>query len=535
MNRSTRVGLAALAVLAAAAGCAGSYRFRDEAVVWRFDDERDIPEPEEVDFRQIPYFGDIIVFRRLTRAMELGDDNPAQNTNALDEVPSSTWFTNRVGVRRITPAEVATGASADGPAKPPLFAFKGKTHGNNPGIWVRDVRGRKYLLKFDKPGHLGLQTSSGVIVNRFLWALGYNVPNDAVLHLRRDELRVGAGAKIEDEYGDERRMLQADLDKLLAGVARTPDGGLRAMSSELLEGKPKGGFAPEGVREDDPNDLIPHEHRRELRALRVFCAWLNYTDTKSDNTLDMYVEEDGRRFLKHYLLDFGESLGAHWAEWGRPEHGYEHIWDWSEQGKALVSLGLYERAWESLEPTPWPSIGLFSAKEFDPRRWRETYPFWPFFELTPADAFWAAKLVMRFDRAMIEAVVAEAQLPEPEAANYLVNVLVERAFRVGLAYIEAVTPLDHFRLHPDQLCATDLGMYYRLARSGAVERVDDDGEVTARYRVGERGRVCIPLDEGNGYSIYRLRTVRGDATRPPLEIHVKGGRSPRILGIARGE
>ena len=65
---------------------------------------------------------------------------------------------------------------------------------------------------------------------------------------------------------------------------------------------------PEGVRDDDPNDTVPHEHRRELRGLRVFAAWLNHTDMKEDNTLDMFVEEGGRHFVKHHLVDFGEAF-----------------------------------------------------------------------------------------------------------------------------------------------------------------------------------------------------------------------------------
>jgi hypothetical protein len=64
------------------------------------------------------------------------------------------------------------------------------------------------------------------------------------------------------------------------------------------------------MRDDDPNDLIPHEHRRDLRGLRLISAWLNDNDIREGNTLDMYVEEDGRRFLKHYLIDAGSALGS---------------------------------------------------------------------------------------------------------------------------------------------------------------------------------------------------------------------------------
>ena len=64
------------------------------------------------------------------------------------------------------------------------------------------------------------------------------------------------------------------------------------------------------TRPDDPNDLVPHEDRRELRAYGVFAAWLNHVDAKAINSLDMLVTENGRSFVRHYLVDFGSALGS---------------------------------------------------------------------------------------------------------------------------------------------------------------------------------------------------------------------------------
>jgi hypothetical protein len=54
---------------------------------------------------------------------------------------------------------------------------------------------------------------------------------------------------------------------------------------------------------------VPHEHRRELRALRVFDAWTNLTDLKAGNTLDPLVTTDGTPVVKHYLKDVGSTFG----------------------------------------------------------------------------------------------------------------------------------------------------------------------------------------------------------------------------------
>src|SRR5690606_22953973 len=207
--------------------------------------------------------------------------------------------------------------------------------------------------------------------------------------LRRSDVFLGDKATIKDAMGRKRAMTEADLDETLRSAPRYPGGIYRISASEFIFGVPKGGWAKEGVRQDDPNDRIPHEHRRELRGLRVFSAWLNHTDIKQDNTLDAYVEVDGKSYLKHYLLDFGEAMAGQAAEAGRKETGYEHWIDYENQPLAALSFGLWVRPWERLEETKWPSIGTFSAEHFDPEQWRPMSPYFPFDEADLSDKYWA--------------------------------------------------------------------------------------------------------------------------------------------------
>ena len=68
----------------------------------------------------------------------------------------------------------------------------------------------------------------------------------------------------------------------------------------FLPGKGAGKFKYTGTRKGDPNDIIPHERRRELRGLRVIAAWINHADAGEKNTYDAYVTAGARNYLKHY-------------------------------------------------------------------------------------------------------------------------------------------------------------------------------------------------------------------------------------------
>ncbi len=515
-----------------ALGCAGSHHFVDAPPVWQVDDRKSIAEPSERDYDPALYFANIFVVDRLDRTLEVRPSTPAGNVNALEEVPDSSWFQNRIGVRTITPTEAARGADAGGPPQAPLLIRGGKVGGGNPGFIISDATGRRFLVKLDTAANPQLQTAAGVIVNRIFWAIGYNVPSDHVFEFRKKDLSIASDASYSDSRRRRRPLRWREIDGVL-GTGPAPSAGVyRAFASQLLPGTPKGGFPASGLRADDANDRVAHERRRELRGLRVFASWVGHTDMKEDNTLDVFVTEGGRSYLKHYLLDFGEALDGHAAEKNRPEDGFEHFIDWEAQTRAALSMGLWKRPWEDVRPTRWAAVGSFSSNGFDPRNWREAYPFWPFAEMDPADAYWAAKLAQRFDRPLLEAIVGEGRYSDPAVSNYVVQTLLARRDAIGRAYLDAVTPLDDFQLDSQRLCMTDIAVRGRFAKSGRVDFLTRAG-LGMSIQEPPSGRLCVSVPQRSGYTVYRMRVRRADGVRPTMELHFQSGPDAHVIGVLR--
>ena len=89
-------------------------RFYTDDPLWRDDDMRDIPPVAEYDLSKS------YEFVHKTFGETVKSHGPALNVNTLDEVPDSSWFTNRLGRRDMTIDEVLRGPNqVDGPAPGP--------------------------------------------------------------------------------------------------------------------------------------------------------------------------------------------------------------------------------------------------------------------------------------------------------------------------------------------------------------------------------------------------------------------------------
>jgi hypothetical protein len=387
---------------------------------------------------------------------------PSLAVNTLGEVPDSAWFTNRIGSRPMTIEELVRGSGdANAPAMDgPWTVVSGKNEGVTPGLVIRDFKGRKYFLKFDPKSNPEMASAADVAGAKFFYDLGYNVPENYIVRFTRNQLVVNDKSTYRTPDGKKRAMTDRDVDDVLAKTPREKEGLYRGMASLTIGGDLIGPYRYYGTRKDDPNDIVDHENRRDLRGLYVFAAWLNHTDSKSINSLDSVVEEDGRRFIKHFLLDFGAIMGSDSFEAKSPRRGNVYVFDWPTAAKQFLTLGLYAPAWMRADYPHLPEVGRFESETFDPRNWRTNYPN-PALELhNPGDAFWGAKKVMAFSDDAIRAIVNTAQYSDPKAAEWVAKCLIERRIKIGRAFFEDVLPLDNFALSGGKLTFEDLAVRY---------------------------------------------------------------------------
>jgi len=379
-------------------------------------------------------------------------DVRALNVNTVDEVPDSSWFANRLGVRNMTTAEIVRGPDGGAPLVLTGWVVSGgKAGGIQPGFRMSDPSGQIYQIEVDPPSNPELASGAEMIGTAFYHAIGYNVVDVYLAEIDRATLVISDSATIRDPLNGRRRSLKAyDVDAVFDRAARLPNGRYRALVSRFAGGKPLGNFRYYGTRPDDPNDVVPHEHRRELRAARVFAAWLNHDDSRGINSLDMLESADGRSSVKHYMFDFGSILGSGTVFAQRHRSGNEYIFEQKPGWLSLATLGLYVRPWMTVDYPRVPrSVGRIEAERFDPLNWKPEYPNAAFDNMRPDDAFWGARIVSKFSDESIRAVVEKAHYSDSAATDYLTRTLITRRDKVVAAWINQVCPVVEPQLSPD--------------------------------------------------------------------------------------
>ncbi|MFZ5802128.1 MAG: hypothetical protein ACOY3K_03325 [Candidatus Omnitrophota bacterium] len=460
----------------------------------------------------------------------------ALNINRYDEVPDSTFFTNRHGREKLSAAELERGYAEDGgpDLSGPLTVTGGKFEGARPTFIVRDAKGGEYRLKFDPVDNFELVTSAEVIASRFYHALGYFVPQTTIAVFDPFLLEIGEGARMWDDTGFRKKLTPERLQEALFFLPLDAEGNLRASATKTLAGEDLGPFTFHGRRKSDPDDPVRHRRRREIRALSVFASWLNNYDKRESNTADRLI--DGK--IRHYLMDFDHALGSASDGPQPPMFGHEHLFDYGEMGKAILTLGWREKPWQKRwreageKVSGSPAVGYFDNRRFSPADFKTQLPYYAFKDVTRADGFWAAKILMSFSDDDIRALVRAGQFSAAADADSLVKILAERRDLIGRYWFSQATPLDRFDVRGGQLRFEDLAVRYGFARSGETEyraavlrpsgeKMEKISEVVSR----EPSFALEPAWTEAGPVVLEIRSVDalGDA-RPYVRVTLEAGK-----------
>ncbi len=242
--------------------------------------------------------------------------------------------------------------------------------------------------------------------------------------------------------------------------------------------------------------MVPHEHRRELRALKVFGAWTNLVDMKAGNTLDTLIEVNGRGVVRHYLQDVGSTFGSSAIGARDYDEGYDYLYQGRPLVKRALLFGLPLPLWATV---PYPDeavIGRFEGQAFDPTRWKPRAPTAAFLRARPDDTFWAARRVVAFSDDMIRAITKTGVYSNPAAAPRIAEVLIARRDRIARAYLPAVNPVVDVALSADGAltfgnAAVDAGVAPKPT-AYAVEWARFDNATGATTPIGARAVVATP-------------------------------------------
>lgn len=541
-DRSQLIRVRVWAVVAIWCGTAAGFRIPEPTP----PDTCDIPMPTPWEIHLISTNINRVANSSVLRYLDLarllreatGNPYPALNVDAFGEVPNSSWFTNRNARERMSLPEIVQGPNAgSGPDTSGEWRiFRAKNEGASLGFHIIDSRDNRYLIKLDTRWNRELSSGAEVIAAKILYAAGYNVPqnNITVFDPAKVKLREGEIA-FEDELGRERPMTYRDLDTIFDLAYVRPDGLVRGMASKYIEGVPLGGWRYRGTRPDDPNDFIPHEHRREIRGLRVISAWLNHYDTNNGNTFDTYTTVEGKSYVKHYMIDFGGTLGASMEGPMPRTYGHQYFFDPHIAMLKILTLGLYHPLYERWDTIPYPAAGAWEARSYHPGRFRFLYPNLAFDNLNRRDGYWAARIVMSFTDEQLRAVAREGKYSDPAVAPYIAKVLIERRDKTGRHYYSRVNPLDNFALNGldngnYELCFDD------MAVEGGLARAENTTYVYSVAAECDCPRTDQPLVEGtcipvrwadipshlSGVLVVAIQTLRkGERPSPYLRVYLR--------------
>ena len=558
-TNSMRLACATLATVSLAACAPVERRFPLRDPIWRDTDLQPVfvrchPEPEAKDpghiscapkpFDAPTYWdgADNMFFRPLSETVGVVTSGESVDVNSLDEVPDSSWFTNRLGVRPVGLGELRLNECKKEVLLDPDHApdgswliDQGKTSGSTPGFRISVPGKGKYLVKVEATGLPERQVAATVIGEAVYYATGFNATCEQALLVRPSIFTLKPGLRAaHGNFGDEYDFDRKALVDMFA-KSNKHGGLLRITASAWVPGYVTQQWRYEGTRSDDPNDVVPHQDRRELRASRLLSAWIDHFDSREGNSLDTWVTDvkggppdASPGHLVHLQMGTSAALGSAW-DWDPVSRrlGYSYVVDWGDMATDFVTLGTATRVWETTQKAPGHELfGYFNARDFDPERWKNEYPNPAFSRMTERDAAWMARILARFTPQMVRTLAEMAKFADPASTDYLESTLEGRLAKILERYLTRVSPIAGVHVEgASVLCGIDLAEWRGLREASAFRytaRVVGGGWVSVERRSG--AQVCVALPH-----VARDGGVADDDPSRYVRVRIEDGVAPGPL------
>jgi hypothetical protein len=394
------------------------------------------------------------------------------------------------------------------------------------------------MVKVEALGLPERQVAATVIGEAVYYAAGYNASCEQALLVRPSIFKLTPGLKAtKGNFGDEYPFDQRALDELFARSNKR-DGLLRISASAWIPGYVLGQFRYEGTRRDDPNDVVAHEDRRELRGARVLASWIDHFDSREGNSLDTWLPDmkgaspdSSPGHVMHIQIGTSAALGSVW-DWEPVARrlGYSYVVDWGDMARDFLTLGATTRVWETTQKAPGrETFGYFNVADFDPERWKNEYSNPAFSRMTERDAAWMARILARFTPEMVRTLAEMGKFADPANTDYLESVLQGRLAKILERYLTRLSPIAALRLEGSELCGVDLAEWRGLreaSRFRYTARIVGGGWLSVVRRPGAEVCVMLPQFAPDGGApdaaaerYVRVRIEDGVAT-DPLIVHL---------------
>jgi hypothetical protein len=498
-----------------------------EPVVDARDDGQQ-PLPRVLSVPEPVYLSEVHLHRPLREALYLTSYPQAKDTNAFDEVPRSTWFEPRA----IDIGTMARGPDDPGMPHPPFAVLPDEPLALAAGgLSIRDARGQLYEIAVDPADRPEMRTGALAVAAKLVWALGLNTPPVMVTHVRFDDFQLAEGAK-------------RDALLLLKAGPEPVGGYYRVAAVAWPEGQNLGRSPEMGTRGDDANDVIAHEDRRTMRALKVFASWLALSGLGPAKTLDRYLGAPGEGHVVHYLVGLDDALGAsNVVRLGDPPPK----WVRGSAFMRLLTLGLVPSRPRVVTQDDIPAVGGLSD-EVHPENFDLPLPYAPADRLVASDGYWAAKrigvLSALSSSPYISLAIEAGKFSDLRAQETIRRALETRGRAVASYWFSRVVPLDLLSFAGARLELIDEAIALALEAPDVTDYrldfVDGNAEPVAEqlwvHPLAAKVTVDLPeaaLRAANDYLVIQILGRRHEHWLPRMvEVHIRPvGGIPAVVGI----